>query len=204
MITTDKLKQFIPNNKHIDEWCDSLNRILPNYDIDTDKRISMFIAQCAHESDDFNALSEDLHYRAETLMRFWPGLFPNIDIANQYAMQPEKIANRAYGNRMGNGNEESGDGWKYRGRGIIQITGHENYTKLSNFLNKTVDETVQYLSTFDGSVESACWYWKLHNINPFCDIEDVTKVTEIINGGHNGLGLEDRKNKYNSAIKIFG
>jgi putative chitinase len=201
-ITENQLKILLPNNKNITEWCVSLNKILPMYGISTPKRIAMFIAQCAHESNDFSVLSENLMYRAETLLHEWPSHFPSLMIAQQYALQPEKIANRAYANRMGNGNESSGDGWKYRGRGLIQITGHDNNIKFADSLNMTVSQAIQYLLTFDGAVESGCWYWKINNINPWCDSGNVQKVTEIINGGD--MGLTDRINKYNKAITIFG
>lgn len=201
MITSDKLKQFIPDNKHIDEWCVSLNNILPNYEINTGKRISMFLAQCAHESGNFNTLSENLYYRSESLMNSWPSRFPTAMIADQYAMQPEKIANRAYADRMGNGNEASGDGWRYRGKGLIQVTGHDNTVNFAKSKDMTVEQAIAYLLTYDGAVESACWYWKVNNINPWCDVGDVKKVTQIINGGYNGL--DDRINKYSKAIKIF-
>jgi putative chitinase len=201
ILTSEQLKQIIPNNKNIDEWCISLNKILPLYEINTTKRIAMFIAQCAHESGNFTALTENLYYRAEALMRTWPTRFPSMVIAEQYAMKPEKIANRAYCDRMGNGNEASGDGWKYRGKGLIQVTGHDNTMNFAKTKNMTAEQAADYLITFDGAVESACWYWKVNNINPWCDLGDVERVTKIINGGYNGL--EDRKSKYTLAMKIF-
>ena len=202
IITSDKLKLLIPTNKHIDEWCSSLNKILPQYEINTPKRIAMFIAQCAHESGDFTVLTEDLHYRSEALMHSWPSRFPTVMIADQYAMQPEKIANRAYADRMGNGNEASGDGWKFRGKGLIQVTGHDNTTNFAKSKNMTLEQATAYLLTYDGTVESGCWYWKVNNINPWCDVGNVEKVTQIINGGYNGL--ENRKSKYAQAIKVLG
>jgi len=202
MITPEKLKLIIPDNKHINEWCASLNKILPEYEINTTNRLAMFLAQCAHESIDFTVLTENLYYRSETLLHSWPTHFPTAMIADQYAMQPEKIANRAYANRLGNGNEASGDGWKYRGKGLIQVTGKDNTVKFAKFKNMTVDQAVAYLITFDGAVDSACWYWKVDNINHWCDTGDVKKVTELINGGDNGL--DDRKNKYLQALKVLG
>ena len=202
IITSDKLKQIIPTNKNIDEWCASLNKLLPLYEIDTTKRVAMFIGQCAHESGNFTTLTENLYYRPEALMRSWPTRFPSMAIAEQYAMKPEMIANRAYCDRMGNGSEASGDGWKYRGKGLIQVTGHDNTMNFAKTKNMTAEQAAEYLITFDGAVESGCWYWKVNNINPWCDSGDVEKVTKIINGGYNGL--EDRKSKYALAMKVLG
>ena len=134
--TKEKLAQIIPGNPNLDHWYESLCEILPDYDINTVQRVAAFLAQCAHESGGFRAIKENLNYKAESLCKVWPRLFPNIDIARQYAQQPEKIANRAYGGRMGNGPEESGDGWKFCGRGLIQLTGKQNYEKFGkNFRN---------------------------------------------------------------------
>ena len=128
-LTLDQLKQIVPGNPYIEHWYEALSEICPDYDINTPKRLAAFLAQCAHESGGFKAIKENLNYRAESLCRVWPKYFPNIDVARQYAQQPERIANRAYANRMGNGPEESGDGWKFCGRGLIQLTGKDNYSR---------------------------------------------------------------------------
>jgi putative chitinase len=113
-ITQEQLKSCIGNNPYLEQWASALNKLLPDYGIDTPERVAAFIAQCAHESGNFVFLKENLNYRAESLMRTWPKHFPTMDIATQYARKPERIANRAYANRMGNGDEVSGDGWRDR------------------------------------------------------------------------------------------
>jgi len=152
--TQDILKTIIGDNNNLSEWFESLSKILPQYDINTPERIAAFISQCAHESGNFARLNENLNYSAEALQKVWPRHFPNKEIAEQYARQPEKIANRAYANRMGNGDESSGDGWKYRGRGLIQLTGFTNYSAFATDTEKSVDEVVTYLQTISGAVES--------------------------------------------------
>jgi putative chitinase len=164
--------------------------------------VAHFIAQCAHESGNFLFIKENLNYRAESLMKTWPRLFPTIEIARQYEKQPEKIANRAYGNRMGNGPEESGDGWRYCGRGLIQLTGKDNYTFFAGSLDISVEEAAEYLATFEGAAQSACWYWEQNNLNRFADANDVRGLTKAINGGY--LGLEDRIKHTNHALHILG
>ena len=127
MITRDILSVLAPTNKNIDVWVEAMNTILPKYDIVTPKRLAAFLAQTAHESAGFTAVRENLNYSAQGLMKTWPARF-NQTTAAAYARQPEKIANKVYANRMGNGDEASGDGWRYRGRGLIQFTGKANYT----------------------------------------------------------------------------
>lgn len=200
--TEEQLAQMIKGNQHVSEWYQSLCRILPDYEINSVLRVAAFVAQCAHESGNFKLLSENLYYRAETLMRVWPSRFPTMEIAQQYAMQPEKIANRAYGNRMGNGPEESGDGWRYAGKGLIQLTGKENYTRFANAIGMTPEEVSEYLQTFNGAVHSACWFWQTHNLNVYADSQDILTMTKRINSGTNGL--EDRKKHYAHALQVLG
>jgi putative chitinase len=160
----------------------------------------MFIAQTAHESADYTALQENLNYRAESLLRVWPSHF-SADTVEEYAHNPEKIANCAYANRMGNGDEESGDGWRYHGRGLIQLTGKTNYEHFAASIGKSLEEAVEYCATPDGAVESACYFWKAHDLNAKSDDGDIEHVTRAINGGT--LGLEDRTNRYNQALDLF-
>jgi len=200
--TKEKLAQIIPGNPNLDHWYESLCEILPDYDINTVQRVSAFLAQCAHESGGFRAIKENLNYKAESLCKVWPRYFPNIDVARQYAQQPEKIANRAYANRMGNGPEESGDGWKFCGRGLIQLTGKDNYTRYAQSLEISIDEAQEHLTTFEGCVQSAAWFWEANNLNQFADKGDMLTLTKRINGGT--LGLEDRVNHYNHACHILG
>lgn len=196
-----QLEELIAGNKNIDEWCESLNKFLPQYEIDTTLRIAAFVAQCAHESANFKILRENLNYRAESLMRTWPRHFPNIDIANQYARQPEKIANRAYANRMGNGPEESGDGWKFSGKGLIQLTGKNNYQLFADSIGMDLNDLPDYLLTFDGATQSACWFWQTNKLNQWADAGDIKTLTKRINGGD--LGLEDRIKHYNHALHVL-
>jgi putative chitinase len=202
--TEAKLARCLPGNNNVFKWFDSMNRILPKNDIVTVQRVASFVAQCAHESSNFNVLRENLNYRAETLTKIWPRLFPT-NIANDYVRRANKqqaIANRAYANRMGNGSEESGDGWLFSGRGLIQLTGRENYTKFANYMNISVEEVVDFIITFDGAVESACWFWTTRNLNKLADTGDIVSMTRRINGGV--IGLSDRVKKYNTTLNIFG
>jgi len=189
-------------NPYIDHWHEALDQLLPDYDINTPLRVAHFIAQCAHESGNFLFIKENLNYRAESLMKTWPRLFPTIEIARQYEKQPEKIANRAYGNRMGNGDEASGDGWRYCGRGLIQLTGRDNYTFFAGSLDISVEEAAEYLATFEGAAQSACWYWEQNNLNRFADANDAKGLTRAINGGY--IGLEDRIKHTNHALHVLG
>lgn len=200
-ITEQQLKQILPSNKNIPELCKALNNVLPRYNINTKNRIAGFLAQCGHESLDFTILRENLNYSARGLRLTFPKYFRDDVVANQYARQPQRIANRVYANRMGNGNEASGDGWKHRGRGAIQLTGKNNYTSFSKSINKTVDETIAYLETLEGAVESACWFWTTNMLNRTCDKDDIMAMTRIINGGTKGL--EDRINRYERAKRIL-
>ena len=174
--------------------------VCPRYEITSKDRLAAFLAQCGHESNNFNTLKENLNYSASALKRVWPRHF-NEENAEEYHRQPEKIANRAYRNRMGNGDEESGDGWKHRGRGAIQLTGFNNYSKFSNDINMDVDEAVEYLETFEGAVESAAWYWYNNGLNEMADDRDNTAMTKRINGGTHGL--EDRKERYVLNLEVL-
>lgn len=202
ILTRDQLAKIIPGNPYIDHWYHALEQALPDYDINTKPRIAAFLAQCAHESGEFKFLKENLNYKAESLVKVWPKYFPSLDIAQQYAKKPEKIANRAYANRMGNGPEESGDGWRFCGRGLIQLTGRNNYQAFADSIETNINDIPEYLATFEGAVQSACWFWENMNLNQFADRGDILTMTKRINGGT--LGLEDRIKHYNSALKIMG
>jgi putative chitinase len=204
-ITQEQLQSCIGNNPHLEGWTEALNKILPDYDINTPQRVSAFIAQCAHESGNFTALHENLNYRAVTLRKIFPKYFPDDAIAEQYAGQPNKaelIANRVYASRMGNGDEASGDGYRYCGRGLIQLTGKENYSWFAASLEMPVEEVPAYLQTFEGSVQSAAWFWETNNLNQWADKGDILTLTKRINGGT--IGLEDRIKHYNHALHVFG
>ena len=192
---------MLPGNPYIEHWCEALNKILPDYEINTPARIAAFVAQTAHESGGYTALHENLNYKAESLCRVWPKYF-NSGNANDYAHQPEKIANRAYANRMGNGDEASGDGWKYCGRGLIQLTGRSNYQAFADGIETDIGEIPAFLQTFEGAIQSACWFWETNNLNKWADAGDIEKMTRIINGGT--IGLEDRKRHYEHALHVLG
>jgi putative chitinase len=201
-ITPAQLRSCIGDNPNLDQWCAALNKVLPSYDINTPQRVAAFVAQCAHESANFKTLKENLNYRAEGLMKTWPKRFPTLEIANQYARQPEKIANKVYADRMGNGNEASGDGWRYSGRGLIQLTGKDNYSRFAKSINMDLAKVPAYLETLEGAVQSACWFWNNNNLNSFADKNDIKGMTIRINGGT--VGLDDRKKHYEQALKVFG
>lgn len=200
-MTPQQLQKMIPTNQYVSDWFEILQQYLPNYDIIGINREAMFVAQCGHESSDFNRLKENLNYKAETLMKVWPNRFPTLEFAKKYEHNQVAIANYVYANRMGNGSEESGDGWKFCGRGLIQLTGREMYEKFSDEENLELDDVPEYLTSFEGAVHSACWFWKLRNINPHCDTGNVELVTKLINGGYNGL--EERKARYEKAVIIL-
>ena len=202
IITQQQLQQLIPGNQYIEYWANALNKILPDYEIDNPLRAAAFIAQCAHESGGFKFLTENLNYRWESLRKVFPKYFPSDELAQQYARQPEKIANRVYANRMGNGPEESGDGWRYRGRGLIQLTGHDNYFWFAQSIETPLEQIPAYLETFEGAVQSACWFWENNKLNQWADSGDIETLSRRINGGT--IGLEDRKKHYHHALEILG
>jgi len=164
--------------------------------------VAHFIAQCAHESGNFVFIKENLNYRADSLMKTFKRYFPTLDLAQQYEKKPEKIANRVYANRMGNSDEASGDGWRYCGRGLIQLTGKDNYTFFAGSLGISVEDASEYLATFEGAAQSACWYWEQNNLNRFADANDVKGLTRAINGGY--IGLEDRQKHTEHALHVLG
>lgn len=201
-LTQDQLAQILTNNTHIAEWSEALNKILPIYDITTIDRIAAFMGQTYVESAGYSVVHENLNYQAASLMRVWPSRFPTIEIANQYAHKPEMIANRAYADRMGNGPESSGDGWKFCGRGLIQVTGHDNYQSFADSVEMDIADVPAYLTTFEGAVQSACWFFEANNLNQFSDAWDIKTLSIRINGGTNGL--DERITQCNRIRQILG
>ena len=189
-------------NPHIDQWYTALEQLLDDYEINTPQRVAAFVAQCAHESGNFVFIKENLNYKAASLMKTFAKYFPTADIAAQYANKPERIANRVYANRMGNGDEASGDGWRYCGRGLIQLTGRDNYTFFAGSMDIPVEEAAEYLATFEGAAQSACWFWETNNLNRYADSGDIKGLTRAINGGY--IGLEDRISHYEHALHVMG
>ena len=170
-------------------------------EIYTSQRRAMFLAQCCHESGHFRAVSENLNYKADSLTRVFPKYFRDVD-PNDYAKQPEKIANRVYGGRMGNGDEESGDGYRFRGRGLIQLTGKSNYIACSEDLEVDLIENPDYLITPEGAARSAAWFWSANDLNKYADADDIVGCTKRVNGGT--IGLEERTELYDEAKALFG
>jgi putative chitinase len=211
MITLAQFKKFAPNSKYQQQWYDTLfspqtelggKSLLDEYEINTPKRVAAFLAQCAHESGGFVFVTENLNYNASGLMRVFPKYFPDMATAKQYERNPKKIASRVYASRMGNGNEESSEGWKFRGRGILQLTGKDNYFWFAASLEITPEQAVDYLETFEGAAQSACWFWETNKLNALADAGDIKGMTKRINGGF--IGLADREHHYEMALNMFG
>ena len=204
MLTQQQLAELIKGNPYVPQWHNALIQLLPDYEINTPKRIAAFIAQCAHESANFRILTENLNYRWQSLRKVFPKYFPTDELAQQYASRPnraEAIANRIYASRMGNGPEESGDGWKFRGRGLIQLTGKQNYMWFAASLEITPEEATEYLMTFEGAAQSACWFWETNKLNQWADSGDIVTLTKRINGGT--IGLDDRIKHYEHALHVL-
>ena len=204
-LTLQQLQQLIPKNPHVKQWHGALAQLLPDYEINTPQRIAAFVAQCAHESGGFTQLRENLNYKATTLRKIFSKYFPTDELAQQYASMPNKqqaIANLVYANRMGNGPPESGDGWRFAGKGLIQLTGKDNYTWFAASLGISVEEAAEYLETFEGAAQSACWFWETNKLNTWADKGDILTLTKRINGGT--IGLDDRIKHYNHALHVLG
>lgn len=184
------------------KWLEPLKETFEKYGIDTNKRQAAFIGQCMHESGNFKLLEENLNYSAKALIATWPSRFPTEEMANQYARNPEKIANKVYGGRMGNADESSGEGWKYRGRGIKQLTGKENYERCGSGLGVDLVGNPDLLLDPKYAALSAGWFWNKHNLNDLADKADIETMTKRINGGL--LGLDARKAAIAKAESILG
>jgi putative chitinase len=202
LLTESQLGQIIGKNPYIEHWYEALSKCLPDYDITTPQRVAAFLAQTAHESGGYRAIKENLNYKWESLRRVFPKYFTTDNLAQAYAHNQEMIANRVYANRMGNGPEDSGDGYKYCGRGLIQLTGKTNYQRFAESLEISPEEASEYLATFEGAVQSACWFWEANNLNKWADAGDIKQMTKIINGGY--IGLEDRIKHYEHALHVLG
>jgi len=205
MITIDLLTAMCPKTKRsiLEGYIEPLNTVAQYYDMyDNPRRVAGFLAQIAHESGGFTAVKENLNYSAKGLMGTFKKYFPNEELAKQYERKPEMIANKVYANRMNNGPEESGDGYRFCGRGLIQLTGRANYTKFANDLGMSIEDTVAYLETPNGAVASAGWFWDNNNLNQYCDRDDFITLTKRINGGT--IGLADRQHHYHLALQFLG
>lgn len=199
--TEAKLRQILVGAPHVDQWFLALQEILPDYEINTAERVACFIGQTAHESGGYRALRENLNYSDKGLIGTFKKYFPTQESTVGYVRQPEKIANKIYANRMGNGPESSGDGFKHRGRGLIQLTGKSNYQAFADSIECSVAETIEFLETYEGAVQSACWFWESNNLNVQADAMDIKLLTKKINGGY--IGLEDRIKHINHACHVL-
>lgn len=185
ILTVAKLKELLPGTPAA--WLEVLADELPKWGIDTVHEVASFLAQVAHESDEFRNLEENLNYSAERLMVVWPKRFPSYEIAQKYEHMPQKLANYVYANRMGNGDVDSGDGWRFHGRGSIQLTGRDNYHACGDGIGEVLLIAPERLLTPFVGVRSACWFWKSRDLNAHDDDEDVRIETRKINGGETGL-----------------
>ena len=203
--TKEHLQEII--SADADDWYDALCDLLPKYGITTERRVAHFLSQCAHESGGFKRLEENLNYSAKALRAVFGRYFgepPKAD-ADEYARNPEMIANRVYNDayrKYKMGNTEEGDGWRFRGRGLKQLTGRYNYTKFGESIGMTAEEAAEYVATPAGAIDSACWFWDTNNLNDIADTDDVVKMTKKINGGT--IGLEDRQKRYAHAMEVLG
>ena len=205
----EQLAALIPSNKNVDAWYKALIEVMPKYGINTERRAAHFISQCAHESGEFRIMEENLNYSEKALNAVFGRYFGAAPKRNaaEYARNPEKIANYVYmdefrskGGQMGNVNE--GDGYRFRGRGLKQLTGRNNYTNFGKSVGMTAEEAAEYVATPKGAVESACWFWDTNKLNTIADTDDVVKMTKKINGGN--IGLADRQARYKKAMEVFG
>lgn len=201
MITEEKLSQLIGDRAKV--WAPSLVNNLPKYEINTALRISHFLAQCLHESGGFTLLVENLNYSQQGLRKVFPKYFPDDNIAFKYARQPKWIGSRVYAGRMGNGSETSGEGYLYRGRGLIMTTGKSTYSECSKFLygDERLLTQPELLETPEGAILSACWFWTKNNLNKIADSDNIVKVTKVVNGG--SIGAEDRQKWLAKCKKVI-
>lgn len=182
-------------------WISVIADELPKHGLDTPNEIASFLAQVAHESKEFTHLEENLNYSAERLMVVWPKRFPSYEIAQRYEHVPQRLANYVYASRNGNGDEASGDGWRFRGRGPIQLTGRRNYAACGTDIGEGLLVVPDLLLSPSVGIRSALWFWKITNLDKFDDDRDVKVDTRLINGGE--TGLEHRQKLFNHCLRIL-
>jgi len=183
------------------EWVDALNETFQRFDINTPRQRAGFIGQCSHECGNFRLLEENLNYRAATLMKLWPKRFPTQEIANEYEKQPKKIANKVYSSRMGNRDEASGDGFRFRGRGCIQLTGSDGYFHAGKALGVDFWANPELVATPKYAALTAGWFWSTHKCNELAENANWVGLTKKINGGT--IGLDDRIKHINHALETL-
>lgn len=199
-VTVSQLSALCPRLLSADRWCDALNKTFVKYDISNRQRVRCFLSQTIYESNYYREFAENLNYSADRLLEVFPTHF-DYDQAQQYAHDPIRIASRAYANRMGNGDERSQDGWRYRGRGIIATTGHDNYKAFADSVAMTVQDAATYCETIEGACMSGGYFWKTHGCNALADNDQFTAITVKINGGLNGLA--DRKALWSTVRSVI-
>ena len=208
MITLEQFSAMIPKNKDPESWYEAATELFETYEINTPNRIAGFMAQCAHESLDFTRLEENLNYSEKALNAVFGRYFgKGKRDAAEYARKPEKIANYVYqdefrSKRGAMGNVNDGDGWLFRGRGIKQLTGRNNYTAFGKTVGMSAEEAAEYVATPKGAIESACWFWKTNKLDKWADKGDNVGLTKKINGGT--IGLDDRNRRWEEALAILG
>lgn len=196
MITFEQFEHVFPDTT--EELFEALCATMESYGITSDLEVACFLAQVGHESGGFKFRKENLNYSAQGLVKTF-GKYFDATTAQAYARQPQKIANRVYANRMGNGDEKSGDGWKFAGKGYIQLTGKQNVTAYAKHKDMTIDQACAYLDTLEGACDSAGWFWWKNNLDKYCD--NFTLLTKKINGGT--IGLADRENHFKEIYGIL-
>jgi putative chitinase len=207
--TVEMTRTLLKGNAEADEWHTAMTEVLPMWEINTVERVAGFIAQCAHESNNFRTLEENLNYSADALNRVFGRYFGPAPKRNaaEYARNPEKIANYVYMDQFRSpkgalGNTQPGDGWRFRGRGLKQLTGRNNYTNFAKTVNMTAEQAAEYVATKKGAIDSACWFWDTAKCNTFADSRDIVGMSKRINGGT--IGLDDRKRRWNQALQVLG
>ena len=197
MISHDKLNEIVSGGG---QFAQPISAAADRFEINTPDRLAAFIAQIAHESARFTRLEENLNYSAQGLLKTWPTRF-TPSIAESYARHPERIANYVYANRLGNGDEASGDGWRYRGRGLIQLTGRANYRECGLALGMPFEAEPEIVAQPHYAAMTAGWFWKSRGLNEHADRRDFLRITRIINGGIHGLA--DREKIWRKALEVL-
>ncbi len=204
ILTSDQLISIMPScpsGKSV-EYAEALSKAMDEAQINTVSRMASFLGQIAHESNQLRGWMESLNYSAKAITKTWPKRFPTIESATPYARNPEKLANKVYSNRMGNGDEASGEGWKYRGRGPLQITGKESYRAAGTYLKIDLENNPDLAIVPENGFRIATWYWTTHNLNALADKGDFVGITKAINGGT--IGLAERQAFYQKALSVLG
>lgn len=207
-LTSDQLAAIMPACPDAEAWTPALNSAMQRFEVATAERMAAFLAQLAHESGQMKRLVENLNYSAQRLMQVWPARFPTLDKALQYERNPQKLANYVYAKRLGNGDEASGDGWNFRGRGLVQLTGRGNYRAAALGIGMPLEEQPELLEQPAAAALSAAWFWKSHGLNELADdqnddddTEDFKTITKRINGGT--LGMKERVAFWEKAKKVL-